>query len=64
MMDERTRVIRDLLVRLEEAGIAPDGPFLADFVPGQGWTFSQDDRELPSSSAGGQDGSRVRTQAR
>lgn len=43
MMDERQRVIRDLLVRLHEVGVRPDRPFLADFIPGQGWTFSQDD---------------------
>lgn len=61
MMDERSRVIRDLLIRLHEVGIDPDRPFLADFVPGQGWTFSQDDRELSSSpSREVQDGSKVR----
>lgn len=42
-MDERQRVIRDLLIRLSEVGINPDRPFLADFIPGQGWTFSQDE---------------------
>lgn len=64
MMDERARVIRDLLIRLEEVGVDPDRPFLADFVPGQGWTFSQDEREPSSSSAGVQDGSKVRAQVR
>lgn len=53
MMDERSRVIRDLLVRLHEVGIDPDRPFLADFVPGQGWAFSQEAREPSSSSAAG-----------
>lgn len=59
-MDERSLVIRDLLVRLAEVGINPDRPFLADFIPGQGWTFSQDDRELSSSSAGGSNAPKVR----
>lgn len=58
-MDERSRVIRDLLIRLAEVGINPDRPFLADFVPGKGWVFSQDDRELSSSSSGGQDASKT-----
>lgn len=62
MMDERARVIRDLLVRLNEVGINPDRPFDAVFVPGLGWRFEQDgQRELvddaspgaSSSSAGG-----------
>lgn len=43
MMDERARVIRDLIIRLNEVGINPDRPFIADFIPGQGWTFSQDE---------------------
>lgn len=54
MMDERSRVIRDLVIRLEEVGIKPDRPFLADFIPGQGWTFSQDENHPnrePSSSS-------------
>ena len=34
MMDERQRVIRDLLLRLHEAGISPDEPFSVDFFPG------------------------------
>lgn len=66
MMDERQRVIRDLLVRLAEAGIQPDRPFLADYIPGQGWVFSQDEREpsSSSSSAGAQDATKVRPQVR
>jgi len=64
-MDERSRVIRDLLVRLSEVGINPDRPFLADFVPGQGWSFSQEDRELSSSSPREvSDATKVRPQAR
>lgn len=52
MMDERQRVIRDLLVRLSEAGIEPDRPFLADFIPGQGWAFSQEPRAaVPGASS-------------
>lgn len=51
MVDERQRVIRDLILRLEAAGIAPDEPFTADFLPGQGWRFSQESREPPSSSS-------------
>lgn len=39
MVDERQRVIQDLLVRLEEVGISPDEPFDATFMPGRGWTF-------------------------
>lgn len=56
MVDERQRVIRDLLIRLAEAGIVPDRPFDAVFVPGLGWTFEQDpprDNGSSSSSSAG-----------
>lgn len=53
MVDERQRVIRDLLLRLEAVGISPERPFDASFVPGLGWTFEQVDGSAssPSSSA-------------
>jgi len=63
-MDERQRVIRDLLQRLAEVGINPDRPFSADWVPGLGWAFSQEGRELSSSAAGATEGANVQTTAR
>lgn len=63
-MDERQRVIRDLLQRLAEAGISPDRPFSADWVPGLGWAFSQEGRELSSSAAGVPEGANAQTQVR
>jgi len=55
MVDERLRVIRDLMVRLSELGIEPEAGFSATFVPGEGWTFSSETVEAgsSSSSAGG-----------
>lgn len=55
MVDERQRVIRDLLLRLAENGISPDEPFDATFIPGVGWSFSRHEAVSPSSfaSAGG-----------
>jgi hypothetical protein len=50
MMDERQRVIRDLLLRLHEAGISPDEPFYVDFIPGQAPRFHQDESAAPFSS--------------
>jgi len=49
MMDERQRVIRDLLVRLHEAGISPDEPFSVDFLPGEAPRF-RSGSESPSFS--------------
>lgn len=51
MMDERQRVIRDLLLRLEEAGIVPERSFDATFVPGLGWSFEQSAASASSSSS-------------
>jgi len=51
MVDERTRVIRDLLQRLAEAGVDPDRPFQATFVPGRGWVFENYDESASSSSS-------------
>lgn len=51
MVDERQRVLRDLMLRLEEAGIAPNAAFSATYVPGQGWTFSSESVEAASSSS-------------
>jgi len=51
MVDERTRVIRDLLRRLAEVGIEPERPWSATHVPGEGWTFAQDDESASSSSS-------------
>lgn len=51
MMDERQRVIRDLLLRLEEAGIVPERPFDATFIPGLGWRFEQSSESVSSSSS-------------
>jgi len=51
MVDERQRVIRDLMLRLEAAGIAPDSAFSATFVPGEGWTFANESDETVSSSS-------------
>lgn len=53
MVDERQRVIQDLLVRLAELGISPDEPFDATFIPGLGWSFEQNagSASSPSSSS-------------
>jgi len=51
-MDERQRVIRDLLLRLHEAGISPDRPFSVDFLPGEAPRFSQGESDAPSFSPG------------
>jgi len=69
MVDERQRVIRDLLLRLAEVGINPDRPFVADFIPGRGWSFAQDDDESVSSSSssagtGVEDGTKIRLTSR
>lgn len=53
MVDERQRVIQDLLVRLSELGIEPEQPFDATFIPGEGWSFAQESREPSSSLAAG-----------
>jgi len=63
-MDERQRVIRDLLLRLHEVGINPDRPFSVDFFPGEPPRFSQDESDVPSFSSdttGGVSGSKVLT---
>lgn len=53
MVDERRRVIADLLVRLSEAGIEPESQWTATFLPGVGWAFEAERRDVsPSSSAG------------
>jgi len=54
MVDERQRVIRDLLVRLHEVGISPDEPFSVDFIPGEAPRFhtERDESGSSSSSAG------------
>jgi len=53
-MDERQRVIRDLLLRLHEAGISPDEPFSVDFIPGEAPRFhTQRDESASSSSSAG-----------
>lgn len=49
-MDERQRVIRDLLIRLHEVGISPDEPFSVDFVPGEAPRFHVERDESASSS--------------
>jgi len=51
MVDERQRVIRDLLQRLAEVGVDPDRPFQATFLPGVGWTFENYDESASSSSS-------------
>lgn len=54
MVDERQRVIRDLILRLHEAGITPDEPFSVDFIPGEAPTFrSERDGSASSSSSAG-----------
>lgn len=53
MVDERRRVIADLLVRLSEAGIEPESHWTATFLPGVGWAFEAERNESSSSSAGG-----------
>jgi len=54
MMDERSRVIRNLCRELSRVGINPEGPFSATFIPGEGWTFASDELEdaAASSSSG------------
>jgi len=49
MVDERQRVIRDLLLRLHEAGISPDAPFSVDFIPGEAPRFHTEVDESASS---------------
>jgi len=49
MLDERSRVIRDLLLRLHEVGIQPDEPFSVDFIPGEAPRFHSESA-APSSS--------------
>jgi len=39
MVDERTLVIRRLLVELQRSGIEPESEWYAEFVPGEGWSF-------------------------
>lgn len=58
MVDERLRVIRDLMLRLQEAGISPNSAFSATFIPGEGWTFSGDSSEAVSSSSSSAGGAR------
>lgn len=60
MVDERTLVIADLLVRLAEVGINPDRPWSATWIPGAGgWAFAQEPENpkppsgSSSSSSGG-----------
>lgn len=60
MVDERQRVIRQLLLRLEESGIAPERGFMADFIPGRGWTFSQSDDSETERFASGSSPSSLR----
>jgi len=50
-MDERQRVIRDLLIRLHEAGIDPDAPFSVDFIPGEAPRFRSESESSSFSSA-------------
>lgn len=45
MVDERRRVIADLLVRLSEAGIEPETRWTATFLPGLGWAFEAESEE-------------------
>lgn len=59
MVDERTRVLRDLMLRLQEAGIRPDSAFSATYLPGEGWTFSSEDHEAGSSSSSSAGGAHV-----
>jgi len=51
MVDERQRVIRDLLQRLHEVGISPDEPFSVDFIPGEAPRFSSESASSSFSSA-------------
>lgn len=51
MVDERTRVIRDLLLRLSEVGIEPEAGFTATHLPGEGWIFEPDVGSVSSSSS-------------
>lgn len=56
MVDERSLVIRDLMLRLEAVGIEPERGFTATFIPGEGWTFEQSDESASSSSSAGTGG--------
>jgi len=51
MVDERTLVIRRLLVELERSGIEPESEWYAEFVPGVGWSFHAGDGSASSSSS-------------
>lgn len=51
MVDERQRVIRQLLISLHRIGIDAEQGFTATFIPGQGWTFEQDDGGTSGSSS-------------
>lgn len=53
MVDERRRVIADLLVRLSEAGIEPESRWTATFLPGLGWAFEAEPEAVSSSSSAG-----------
>lgn len=53
MVDERRRVIADLLVRLSEVGIEPESRWSATFLPGVGWAFEAEPEAGSSSSAAG-----------
>jgi len=67
MVDERTLVIRDLLLRLEACGIAPEEPWEATFMPGLGWTFEQSVGSASPSSfsagTGGANATKVQTRS-
>lgn len=60
MVDERRRVIADLLVRLEEAGIKPETRWTATYLPGLGWAFEAEP-EAGSSSSSAAGGAHVPT---
>jgi len=51
MVDERTLVIRRLLVELQRSGIEPESEWYAEFVPGEGWSFHAVGDESASSSS-------------
>jgi len=51
MVDERTLVIRGLLVELSKRGIEPESEWTAEFVPGRGWTFYAEGTVSASSSS-------------
>lgn len=51
LLSERELVIRSLHAALEDAGINPDGPFTATYIPGEGWTYETEGQAAADKSS-------------